>query len=167
VQNTGLKYTAPINGGFSLRGGWKFLSFAADFSYVLGKTLINNDAIFYENPNLNSSYNKIRAVSDYWTPNNPNAQYPDWTKGQRTYFDTHLYHNASFMRLKNLQVGVALPNNWLEAQKLFKGVRFTFTGRNLWTVTKYPGIDPEVDSNLTRGRVGASKQYLFGIELTF
>ena len=167
VQNTGLLYTPPVNGGFGLRGGWKFLSFAADFSYVLGKTLINNDAIFYENPNLNSAYNKIRAVSDYWTPNNPNAQYPDWTKGQRTYFDTHLYHNASFMRLKNLQVGVALPNKWLEAQKLFSGVRLTFTGRNLWTITKYPGIDPEVDSNLTRGRVGASKQYLIGIELTF
>ena len=167
VQNTGLLYTPPINGGFSLRGGWKFLSFAADFSYVLGKTLINNDAIFYENPNLNTAYNKIRAVSDYWTPNNPNAQYPDWTKGQRTYFDTHLYQNASFMRLKNLQIGVALPNKWLEAQKLFSGVRLTFTGRNLWTVTKYPGIDPEVDSNLTRGRVGASKQYLIGIELTF
>ena len=167
IQNTGLKYTAPINGGFSLRGGWKIFSFAADFSYVLGKTLINNDAIFYENPNLNTAYNKIKAVSDYWTPNNKNAQYPDWTKGQRTYFDTHLYHNASFMRLKNLQVGVTLPNRWMEAQNVFDSVRFTFTGRNLWTVTKYPGIDPEIDSNLTRGRVGASKQFLFGLELTF
>lgn len=167
IQNTGLRLNSPINGGFSLRGGWKFLSFAADFSYVLGKTLINNDAIYYENPNLNSSYNKIKTVSDYWTPDNPNAQYPDWTKGQRTYFDTHLYNNASFLRLKNLQVGISLPNKWLEAQKVFDSVRFTFTGRNLLTFTKYPGIDPEIDSNLTRGRVGASKQYLFGIELTF
>ncbi|MBR3013087.1 MAG: SusC/RagA family TonB-linked outer membrane protein [Bacteroidales bacterium] len=167
TQNTGLKYTAPINGGFSLRGGWKFLSFAADFSYVLGKTLINNDAIFYENPNLNSAYNKLREVSDYWTPENPNAKYPDWTKGQRTYFCTHLYHDASFMRLKNLQIGASIPNRWLESQKLFDSVRLTFTGRNLLTLTKYPGIDPEVDSNLTRGRVGASKQYLIGLELTF
>ena len=71
------------------------------------------------------------------------------------------------MRLKNLQVGVTLPNRWMEAQNVFDSVRFTFTGRNLWTVTKYPGIDPEIDSNLTRGRVGASKQFLFGLELTF
>lgn len=167
IQNTGLKYTAPINGGFSLRGAWKILSFAADFSYVLGKTLINNDAIYYENPNLNAAYNKIKAVSDYWTPNNPNAKYPDWTSGQRTYFDTHLYQDASFLRLKNLQVGVALPNKWMEAQKVFKSVRFTFTGRNLLTATKYEGIDPEIAGNLARGVVGASKQYLFGIELTF
>ena len=167
IQNTGLKYTPPINGGFGLRGNWKIFSFAADFSYVLGKTLINNDAIFYENPNLNASFNKIKAVSDYWTPNNRDAKYPDWTTGQRTDFDTHLYHDASFMRLKNLQVGIALPNKWMEASKVFNSVRFTFTGRNLLTFTKYEGIDPEIDSNLTRGRVGASKQYLFGVELTF
>ena len=106
-------------------------------------------------------------MSDYWTPNNPNAKYPDWTSGQRTYFDTHLYQDASFLRLKNLQVGVALPNKWMEAQKVFKAVRFTFTGRNLLTATKYEGIDPEIAGNLARGVVGASKQYLFGIELTF
>ena len=71
------------------------------------------------------------------------------------------------MRLKNLQIGASIPNRWLESQKLFDSVRLTFTGRNLLTLTKYPGIDPEVDSNLTRGRVGASKQYLIGLELTF
>ena len=167
IQNTGLRYTAPINGGFSIHGGWKIFSFAADFSYVLGKTLINNDAIYYENPNLNSSYNKIKAVSDYWTPNNRNARFPDWTKGQRTYFDTHLYEDASFLRLKNLQIGIALPNRWMEAQKVFESVRFTFTGRNLLTATNYSGIDPEIAGNLARGVVGSSKQYLFGVELTF
>ena len=168
LQNTGLKYTAPINGGFSIQGGWKIISIAADFAYILGKTLINNDAIYYENPNLNSAYNKIKSVSDYWTPSNPNAKYPDWTiSGMRTQFDTHVYEDASFLRLKNLQIGVSLPNKWMEAQKVFEGVKLTFTGRNLLTFTKFSGIDPEIDSNLTRGQAGATKQYLVGLELTF
>lgn len=167
TQNTGLKYTAPINGGFGIEGGWKFLSFRADFSYVLGKTLINNDAYFYANPVNFAGMNTYKGVSDYWTPTNRNAQWPDWSKGYVMQFDTHLYEDASFLRLKSLQVGIALPNKWLEAQKVFKGIKITFTGRNLLTATNYSGIDPEVDSNLSYGRPGNSKQYLGGIELTF
>lgn len=167
TQNTGLKYTAPINGGFGLEGGWKFLSFRADFSYVLGKTLINNDGYFYGNPVNFAGMNTYRGVSDYWTPTNTDAEWPDWSKGYVMQFDTHLYENASFLRLKSLQVGVGLPNKWIESQKVFSGVKLTFTGRNLWTVTNYTGVDPEVNSNLSYGRAGNSKQYLFGLELTF
>ena len=71
------------------------------------------------------------------------------------------------MRLKSLQVGVSLPNKWLEAQKLFDSVRLTFTGRNLLTFTNYGGVDPEIDENLTMGIPGTTKQYLVGLELNF
>ena len=167
MQNTGMKLHAPINGGFGLEGGWKFLSFRADFSYVLGKTLINNDMYFYANPVNFAGYNTYKGVSDFWTPSHTNAAWPDWSKGYTMQFDTHLYENASFLRLKSLQIGVSLPNKWIEAQKLFNSVRLSFIGRNLFTVTKYSGIDPEVDSNLTYGRPGNTKQYLIGLELSF
>lgn len=167
TQNTGLKYNAPFNGGFGLEGGWKFLSFRADFSYVLGKTLVNNDAYFYANPVNFAGMNTYKGVADFWTPTNTDAAWPDWTQGYVMQFDTHLDENASFLRLKSLQIGVALPNKWMEAQKLFNSVRLTFTGRNLFTVTNYTGIDPEVDSNLTYGRPGNTKQYLIGLELSF
>ncbi|MBO4264291.1 MAG: SusC/RagA family TonB-linked outer membrane protein [Bacteroidales bacterium] len=167
LQNTGLRLHAPVTGGFGLHGGWKFLSFAADFSYSIGKTLLNNDAYFYANPNNNVTMNKHKSVSDFWTPSNVNARYPDWTKGYVMQFDTHLYEDASFLRLKNLQVGVSLPNKWLEAQHVFESVKLTFTGRNLLTCTKYEGLDPEVASNLVVGLVSNTKQYLLGLELTF
>lgn len=167
TQNTGLRYSAPINGGFGLEGGWKFLSFRADFSYVLGKTLINNDSYFYANPVNFAGMNTYKGVSDYWTPENTDAQWPNWRDGHTMQFDTHLYEDASFLRLKSLQVGVGLPNNWMDAQKVFKGVKLTFTGRNLLTWTKYTGIDPEVAGTLTYGVPGNSKQYLVGLELTF
>ena len=167
MQNTGLALHAPINGGFGLEGGWKFLSFRADFSYVLGKTLINNDAYFYGNPVNFAGYNTYKGVSDYWTPSHTNAAWPDWSKGYVMQFDTHLAENASFLRLKSLQIGISLPNKWIEAQKLFNSVRLTFIGRNLFTITNYTGVDPEVDSNLTYGRPGNTKQYLVGLELSF
>ena len=167
TQNTGKRYTSPIYGGFSVAGGWKGLSVQADFSYVLGKTLINNDSYFYANPNLFAEQNYHKDVADFWTPENRDAKYPDWSKGYEMQFDTHMYENANFLRLKNLLVAYSLPKRVLAGQNVLHGLKVTFTGRNLLTATKYSGIDPEVNSNVSLGRLGNSKQYLFGIELTF
>jgi hypothetical protein len=82
-------------------------------------------------------------------------------------FDTHLLENASFMRLKNLQIGYNFPKSLLGFQNVVKGLKITLTGRNLFTITDYEGIDPEVNSNLTLGKIGNSKQYLIGAEITF
>ena len=167
TQNTGKRLNSPIYGGFSIGGGWRGLSLQADFSYVLGKTLINNDMYFYANPNNFSGMNQHKTIADFWTPENTDAQWPDWSKGAIMQFDTHMYENANFLRLKNLQVAYDLPRRFLGNQQVINGIKVSFTGRNLLTATKFSGIDPEVDSNLTYGRAGNSKQYLFGLELTF
>ena len=167
TQNTGKKRYAPINGGFSLSGGWKGLSVQADFSYVLGKYLVSNDGYFYGNPANFSTMNTNKAVSDFWTPDHRDAKWPDWSKGAVMQFDTHLLEDASFLRLKNLQVAYSLPKKALGWQKAVKEFKITFTGRNLLTFTKYTGIDPEINSNLTYGVGGNSKQFLGGIEIKF
>ncbi len=167
-QNTGHSRYAPINGGFSLSGAWKGLSFAADFAYVLGKYLLNNDGYFFGNPYSFSTMNTHKAMADFWTPDNTDAKYPAWSKGAIMQFDTHLLEDASFIRLKNLQVGYSLPEKALAwSNGVLKGVKITFTGRNLLTGTNYTGIDPEVNSNLTYGVAGNSKQFLGGLEITF
>ncbi len=167
-QNTGKPLNAPITGGFSLSGAWKGLSFTADFAYTLGKYLGNNDRIFYENPYQYAGMNTHKAVSDYWTPDNTDAEYPAWNKGAAMKFDTHVIEDASFLRLKNLQVGYSLPKSLLGwTNGVLGDVKFTVTGRNLLTFTNYTGIDPEAMTNLTYGVAGNSKQILGGIEITF
>ncbi len=166
TQNTGKRMNSPVYGGFSFSGGWRGLSLQADFSYVLGKTLINNDAFFYANPGLFPDDNQHKSAADFWTPDNTDAAFPDWSKYNME-LDTHVYENANFLRLKNLQVAYDLPRHLLGNQKVINGLKVSFTGRNIWTVTKYSGIDPEVNSNLSRGIMGNSKQFLFGLELTF
>ncbi len=167
TQNTGIRRHEPVSGGFGLRGHWRGLSFNVDFSYFAGKYLINNDAYFYANPNRNVGDNQIKSVSDFWTPYNTDAEYPDWSKGYNMEFDTHLLENASFLRLKNLTVGYSLSQKALGTQKVVKGVMFSITGRNLWTLTNYTGIDPEIDGNLTYGIPGNTLQVLGGIEIKF
>jgi hypothetical protein len=122
---------------------------------------------FNTNPNVFPGDNQHKAAADFWTPYNTDAKYPDWSKGYDMKMDTHVHENANFLRLKNLQVGYSLPKRVLDGQNVLNGVKVTFTGRNILTATKYSGIDPEVDSNLSLGRLGNSKQFLFGLELTF
>ncbi|MBQ9411245.1 MAG: SusC/RagA family TonB-linked outer membrane protein [Bacteroidales bacterium] len=167
TQNTGFMRHAPINGGFSISGAWRGISLVCDFAYVVGKYMINNDAFFYANPNQFADDNQHKSVSNFWTENNRDAQWPDWRQGLTMQFDTHLIEDASFLRLKNLQVGYSLPKSLMSRQKVFKDVKFTFTGRNLLTLTGYTGIDPEDDTNVSLGLPANSKQYLFGLELTF
>jgi len=167
MQNTGIARYNPINGGFGISGGWKGLSVRADFTYMLGKYLINNDGYFVANPNNFFGYNQSKDVTDFWTPTHTDAKYPNWADGYSMQFDSHLLQDASFLRLKTLVVSYTLPASWFKWQKAVKGITLSFTGRNLLTFTKYEGIDPEVNSNLTLGLPGNSKQFLGGIQVQF
>lgn len=168
TQSTGKARYAPMNGGFSLSGGWKGLSFQADFTYVIGKNLISNDGYFYANPYNFATMNATKSVNDFWTPTNTDAKWPNWADGAVMQFDSHLLEDATFMRLKNFQIAYAFPANWLNwTNGVIKDLKITFTGRNLLTFTNYTGIDPEINSNLSYGVAGNSKQILGGIEITF
>ena len=51
--------------------------------------------------------NTHKMVADFWTPQNTDAKWPDW-KNYMMEFDSHLLEDASFLRLKNLQLAQAL-----------------------------------------------------------
>ena len=59
------------------------------------------------------------------------------------------------------------PKKWMEATKFISNVRLNLTGRNLVTVTKYKGADPEVDTNIALGGYPATRQFVLGAEITF
>lgn len=165
-QSTGIQRYAPFNGGFGVDAGFKGFYLNANFSFSQGKYLINNDAYFYENPNQFPGFNQSVSVLDYWKKAGDVSRFPKWGQ-QFTQFDSRLVQNASFMRLKGLTIGYALPKTILDKIKVIKGVDFAVTGRNLWTVTKYPGPDPEVDSNLSLGANPNTKQIVVGLNLRF
>lgn len=51
-------------------------------------------------------------------------------------------HDASFVRLSSLNFSYRLPEKVL-GDKLFKTLEFSFQATNLFTITKYPGFDPQ------------------------
>lgn len=164
-QDTGKPRYAPHAGGFGLTVTYKNLSLGSDFSWVEGKYLVNNDRYFTENPAAFAGFNQSTAVLDEWSASNPNGSFPAY--GNQMQFDTHLLENASFLRLKNLAISYQLPKSWLGYTKVINGVKITASARNLFTITKYKGADPEIDSNLTYGAYPNSRQYSIGAEIEF
>lgn len=165
-QDTGKKRFAPHNGGFGFQVSWKGLALIADFSYTLGKYMVNND--YFLNTSSSTAtqgLNLDRDVLSMWKKPGDHAKLPAFKYDSQ--FDTHLLENSSYLRMKNLQVVYTLPKKWMEATRFFESVRLNFTGRNIFTITKFTGVDPEVNSNITAGNYPATRQYTLGVEVTF
>ena len=162
---TGKQRYAPWSGGFNTALSWKGLSVSADFAFILKQYMQNNERFFTENPAFASGQNQTVEMMDMWTKP---GQITDIARPESArQFDTHLLENASFMRLKNLSVSYSFPQAWMQRTGFLNSLRVFFVGRNLWTVTKYRGYDPEVDTNVQLGNYPNTRQYSFGLELTF
>ncbi|WP_455585473.1 SusC/RagA family TonB-linked outer membrane protein [Bacteroides sp.] len=161
----GKQQYAPWSGGFGTTFSWKGISASADFSFMLGQYMLNNERYFTENPTFASNNNQTVEMLTIWQKpgDRTNISIPD----SPMQFDTHLLENASFMRLKNLSIAYTFPSKWMRKTNVISDAKIYFVGRNLLTVTKYKGYDPEVDSNIQLGNYPNTKQYTFGIELTF
>jgi len=78
--------------------------------------------------------------------------------------------DGSYLRLKTLQLGYTLPTELLS--KIYvKNLRLYVQGVNLFTFTKYSGLDPEIGGDdrahgVDRGNYPMVKQFIFGLNLT-
>lgn len=165
AKYTGKQRYAPYAGGFQFNFAWKGLSIGADFSWVAGKWSVNNDAYFITNPKFAMDQNQSADLLNIWTTPGQMTTIARYESARQ--FDTSLLENASFLRLKNLNIGYSLPKHLLNKTGLINGVRVYAIARNLWTLTQYRGYDPEVDSNLQLGVYPNSRQFTVGLEFTF
>ncbi|QNR25618.1 SusC/RagA family TonB-linked outer membrane protein [Croceimicrobium hydrocarbonivorans] len=95
-------------------------------------------------------WNKTPHIYDRWRAPGDEATYPLLTldaanHGSNTpWINTDQWiHDGSYLRLRNLTLSYRLNRNQLEKLGL-KGAQISFIGTNLFTFTKYPGLDPEI-----------------------
>lgn len=155
---------APWAGGFGTNVSWKGISLLADFNFAIGKYMVNNDLYFIQNANFAQDFNQTTKMLDVWTHPGQVTDIP--APGQTIYFDTRMLENASFMRLKTLSLQYSLPKAWIKKATL-SDVTFHFTGRNLLTFTNFTGFDPEPEINVITFFYPNTRQYEFGINLSF
>ncbi|MFS2186740.1 SusC/RagA family TonB-linked outer membrane protein [Mucilaginibacter sp. Mucisp84] len=109
-----------------------------------------------------------------WTASNPSTTMPMvYVLGQGNISSnantasTYYLRDASFLRLKNVQLGYNLPKDWVK-HLFMSGLRIYFAGDNLVTFTKFPGLDPERIVSNTRYVTHPQNQvYSFGVRATF
>ncbi len=161
----GKNYHAPWQGGFGTNLGWKGITLSAQFSWVADRWMVNNDRYFDESNGRFATYNQSNRLLDRWKKPGDITDIP--RHGVYTEFDSRLLEDASFLRLKNLMLGYSLPDDLLKKTGFIRGLRFYAQAQNLFTFTKFSGLDPEGTSNLYAAQYPMSRQFTFGLDLMF
>ena len=162
---TGKNAIAPWSAGLSTTVAWKGLQLDVQFSGMFDRYMWNNERYLIENPANASAANMSTNMLDMWMEPGDKTDVPAANCARQ--LDTQFLENASFVRLKLLQLSYTLPQKWMDATHFIKGVKVFFTGRNLLTFTGYSGYDPEVNSSVTLGNYPNTRQYSFGAQITF
>ena len=167
--------------GINLGGDYKGLDIAAFFYGVSGRDAFNTVRWWTDFSSGFPGGRSKRALYDSWLPDGsrPNAKTPiqETTTVQSGFstsgvINSYYVENASYFRLRNLQIGYTLPSSVASKIRVSK-VRIYLQGTNLFTITDYTGLDPEVIVNDDRAAgidVGAYplvKQYLVGLNVNF
>lgn len=151
--------------GLNVSLGWKQF----DFSMLLQGAANFDTHINEERAPAQYEGNTYAYVAvDSWTPANPNARFPRFLPGaaqnNRALSDFWI-HDASYVRLKNLQFGYTLPEKLMRRAGLGT-CRFYFSGVNLFTLTEMKNFDPEAPIGDLR-YYPQQKTFSFGVNLNF
>ncbi len=115
------------------------------------------------------------ALYNSWLPTRTNTNVPiaEDAAGFSTTGQINSYYleNASYVRLKNLAIGYTLPKKLLYRWKIDK-LRFYVQATNLFTITKYKGLDPEIigadqSFGVDVGIYPTVKNFIVGVNLNF
>lgn len=167
------KYT----GGAVINLGYKNLSFETYWFTSLGNDIWRQAKWFTHFFGTFEGSAKGEVAKQSWTPELGNsAEAPIWesvsnlstSAGANSWY----IEDGSYLRLQRIAVSYDLPDRLLQKLKL-TGVSFGLSANNVWTVTKYGGLDPAVggDADTTFGiDVGnypVTPSYLLNIGLGF
>lgn len=144
-------------GGFGTSFMYKGVDANVNFQYSYGNDVYWADGEFLTT-NLSSIWNQQSSQLDYWTPDNTDASVPEprnpsvaGLNGSQS--SSRYLQDASYLRLKNVEVGYTVPSRLVNDYDL----RVYAQGTNLLTFTEFEGLDPEVtptsDANVSQGNV--------------
>ncbi len=169
-------------GGLNLDASYKAWDFNVFFYGSYGNKILN-----YTESNLQSFQKRgsegVQNVSVEYFNNRWTAAKPSNTYSRALHNDdntlnnvpsSHWVENGSYLRLKNLTVGYTLPSI-LSNRLMLSKARIYLSSQNLFTITKYSGLDPEIGiqngnpifNGVDNGVYPLSRFVTFGLNVTF
>ncbi len=162
--------------GLQLGVNYKNFDFSTQFVGIFGNEIFNSvraSLDSYQNTNFRSDIKP-------WTTGNTNTNDPrigvatnDQGLVDNARFSSDRWlENGSYVRLRNIQLGYNFGNAVLEKLNM-SVIRVYASGQNLFTITDYSGLDPDVQGNgimergVDSGNWPSSRIFSFGINLEF
>lgn len=141
-----------FTGGFTNTFRYKGFDLSAFFNFSYGNKILIDGLRFTEN--MGGTYNKNRALLNYWKAPGDNAfapalNSPTAAAGVFSQLSTSQLQNGSYLRLKTLTFGYSVPKVILDRTKAIQSFRLYVMAQNIWTVKdkSFRGPDPEVSAN--------------------
>ena len=167
--------TPKLFGGFNTTLAWKNIDLTAVFGYSIGGKIYNYSRQEYDSDGAYTDRNQMKLM-DGWTrwekpgdiATHPVASYNNSSNSNKA--STRYLEDGDYLKLRSLTIGynLQLPKYYIQNMRIF------FTGENLFCVTGYSGVDPEIPASggSVIGSTGPSvypstRKYMFGINLTF
>lgn len=157
---------------FTLGFTWKDLSASAMFQGVGGAKAFYIAKSFTQS-DYEGSFNRDSKILNAWSETNKSSNLPRLQKndpnGNFTTMSDWYLEDASYLRLKNLTVSYDLTNiirKWAHLNGRGSRLSVYFSGENLFTITDYSGMDPEV-GGWDAMKYPVSRVYSFGVKLTY
>ena len=160
---------------------YKNIDLSMQFTSQLGYKILNASRCFYENNSI--AYNRLKTAADLHPAINPDGTpYIDPETGKQKmvtmsqsmgqgFWSDHL-ENGDFLKLSNITLGYTFtPKGALS--NYIKKARIYANATNLFCITGYTGIDPEVDNYFMapgiddRDKYPVTRNYTVGLSLSF
>lgn len=152
--------------GLNLNAAWKWFDLSVFFQGVQGNEIYK----LYRRTNMNAA-NWDKAWLGRWHGEGTSNWLPQVLEGGSNGASdvSDLYvEDGSYVRLKVLQLGYTLPEK-LSEKAMISRLRLFVQGENLFTITNYTGLDPEVGTRngFDGGTYPQARILSFGLNLTF
>jgi len=138
--------------GLSIRFNYKNFDVSTSARANVGNYVYNEVA-------AGNSYDQMQQIG-YWR-NSPTTL-NDTKFVKRQFTSDHFVENASFIKLDNITAGYTFTELGDDMS-----ARISFTVQNVFTITKYSGLDPEVDGGMDNNFYPRPRIYMLGISLNF
>ena len=158
--------TPRLTYGIGLGASWRGFDVAMLLQGTGSNPVYYNNQAFRFVTVMGQSLNKD-ITDNAWTPDNPyNSIYPmlrNAADGRNNIASDAFVHDAAYLRCKNLRVGYTLPQS-ITRRFFVENLRLYTSIDNLFTITSFPGLDPELAAGVGYPTV---RQYSVGIDITF
>lgn len=174
-----------FTGGLNIGLTYKDWDFSTYLYFSVGNDLFRHYMYYTHYGALQSNYAKDRRDNSWHPTDNPDGIYPLWAttsnEGSEAANESNSMYvqDGSYLRMQTLTLGYSLPKKIVRKVGLDR-VRFYGQISNVFTITGYDGLDPEVRSfntstyessdlnkGIDYGSYGMPRQFLFGVNVSF